>query len=119
MVNNFLMRYPDSFGQRIKKLRTDLIYIIFKAQVNLASSLGDIGILRFYHIWAYHKKYSLEVYKNTVMTALPLYKTYFLWKFQSSTLYSFRGDAGQSIAKNKNNKNFSKLKRTPHFNGES
>ena len=34
MVNNFLMRYPDSFGQRIKKLLTDLIYIIFKAQVN-------------------------------------------------------------------------------------
>ena len=44
MVNNFLMRYPDSFGQRIKKLRTDLIYIISKAQVNRTRDLGDIGI---------------------------------------------------------------------------
>ena len=43
MVNNFLMRYPDSFGQRIKKLRTDLIYIIFKAQVNQARGSRDIG----------------------------------------------------------------------------
>ena len=34
MVNNFLMWYPDSFGVRIKKLRIDLMYIIFKAQVN-------------------------------------------------------------------------------------
>ena len=42
MVNNFLMRYPDSFSQRIKKLRTDRIYIIFKAQVNQIRRSGDI-----------------------------------------------------------------------------
>ena len=43
MVNNFLMRYPDSFGLRTKKLRTDLIYIISKAQVNQTRGSGDIG----------------------------------------------------------------------------
>ena len=43
MVNNFLMRYPDSFGQRIKKLRLDLISILFKAQVNQVRDSRDIG----------------------------------------------------------------------------
>ena len=65
MVNNVLMRYPDSFGQRIKKLHTDRIYIIFKAQVNQSRGSWRIGTLRFYHIWAYHKKYSVKVFKNT------------------------------------------------------
>ena len=34
MVNNVLMRYPDSFGQRIQKLCINQFYIIFEAQVN-------------------------------------------------------------------------------------
>ena len=43
MVNNFLMRYPDSFGHRRKKVRLDLIYTIFKAQVNQVRGSRDIG----------------------------------------------------------------------------
>ena len=47
------MRYPDSFGKRIKKLRTDLIYIISKAQVNQTRGSGDIYALKGFTIFGH------------------------------------------------------------------
>ena len=53
--HNFLIRYPDSFGQRRKKLDTVQVYNIFQAEGNQTSTFQDIAVQRFYQIWAYHK----------------------------------------------------------------
>ena len=54
--HKFLMRYPENFGQRRKKLGLTMINNMFKAKINWTSSFPDIWVLRIYHIWAYHKK---------------------------------------------------------------
>ena len=54
--HNFLMRYPDSFGQRRKKLGLDHVYNILKSQLSVTITLRDRAILRIFLIWQYHKK---------------------------------------------------------------
>ena len=64
LVNNFLMRYPDSFGQRTRQLGNDLIYNIFKFQLNLNSGCGDIATQSFYHIRAYRENPPIKLAQN-------------------------------------------------------
>ena len=64
LVNNILMRYQDSFDQRIKKLGNDLIYNIFEFQFNLNSGLRDIATQSFYHIRAYRKNPQSKLAQN-------------------------------------------------------
>ena len=55
MANNFLMRYPDSFGVIIKKIGLGLTNIIFKAQLNRVNTFRDMLTFIFYLIRAYLK----------------------------------------------------------------
>ena len=47
LVNNILMRYPDSFGQRRKKLGNDL-------NSNLNSNCGDTAVLCNFTIYGHY-----------------------------------------------------------------
>ena len=69
MVNNFVMRYPDSFGQRRKKLANDLVCIIFQSWWNPSSGFWDIATQSFFLIWAYCKSQKRNVSQSLICTA--------------------------------------------------
>ena len=60
MVNNFLMRYPDSFGVVIKKIALGPNNIISKAQPNRVNTFRDMLTFVFWLIRAYRKNGSFK-----------------------------------------------------------
>ena len=63
------MGYPDSFGQRRKKLDIEVIYNIFQSQSNRSNGYGDIATQICFLIRAYRKSHNGDVSQSLICTA--------------------------------------------------
>ena len=105
------MRYPDSFGQRRKKLGNDLIYNIFELQFNLNSGCRDIATQSFYHIRAYRKNPQSKLAQNRTVPSSNRYLTcqkVLTWYLKS--FLRFRSPT-ENVKKNKKMTNSYNIKR--------
>ena len=101
--NNFLMRYPDSFGQRRKVVDLGPVHNILEVEVSRSNSFWDMRCQSFYLIRAYRKKYRRELFQKVISHEL-LIRSIILrsFGFLSDVVFEFLSDNG-IVKKNKNN----------------